>query len=83
MADSPSMIVKQAFEDWMNGTGNVGRIFAPEMTWEVYGRSAASGSTKALRTLRQGYWDLSTNGSLTQTRCGLRRFGRSTPTARQ
>jgi ketosteroid isomerase-like protein len=43
MADSSSMIVKQAFKDWMNGTGNIGRIFSPEMTWEVYGRSAASG----------------------------------------
>lgn len=43
MANSPSMIVKQAFEDWMNGTGNVGRIFAPQMSWEVFGRSAASG----------------------------------------
>jgi uncharacterized protein len=43
MADSPSMIVKHAFEDWINGTGNVSRIFAPHMTWEVFGRSAASG----------------------------------------
>jgi ketosteroid isomerase-like protein len=43
MADSPSMIVKQAFEEWMNGSGNVSRIFAPQMTWEVFGRSAASG----------------------------------------
>jgi uncharacterized protein len=43
MLDSPSMIVRQAFEDWMKGTGNVGRIFAPQMTWEVFGRSAASG----------------------------------------
>ena len=52
MADSPSMIVKQAFEDWMNGTGNVGRIFAPNMTWEVYGRSAASGRLRKRRGLR-------------------------------
>ena len=43
MADSPSIIVKQAFEEWMNGNGNVSRIFAPHMTWEVFGRSAASG----------------------------------------
>jgi hypothetical protein len=43
LADSPSLIVKHAFEDWMNGTGDVGRIFAPQMTWEVFGRSAASG----------------------------------------
>ena len=26
MTDSPSMIVQRAFEEWMNGTGNVGRI---------------------------------------------------------
>ena len=55
MADSPSMIVKQAFEDWMNGTGNVGRIFAPQMTWEVFGRSAGPGATKAPPTSPQRY----------------------------
>ena len=43
MADSPSIIVKQAFEEWMNGSGNVSRVFAPQMKWEVFGRSAASG----------------------------------------
>jgi len=43
MADGPSIIVKQAFEDWMNGSGNVSRIFAAQMKWEVFGRSAASG----------------------------------------
>jgi uncharacterized protein len=41
--ESPAVIVKQAFEDWMNGTGNVGRIFAPQMKWEVFGSSATSG----------------------------------------
>src|ERR1700757_3675377 len=43
MAYSPKKIVQEAFEEWMNGTGNIGRIFAPQMTWEVFGRSAASG----------------------------------------
>jgi ketosteroid isomerase-like protein len=43
VADSPSIIVTQAFEEWMNGIGNVSRIFAAQMTWEVFGRSAASG----------------------------------------
>jgi ketosteroid isomerase-like protein len=43
VADSPSIIVKQAFEEWMNGSGNVSRIFAAQMKWEVFGRSAASG----------------------------------------
>jgi hypothetical protein len=43
VADSPSNIVKQAFEEWMTGRGNVSRIFAPQMKWEVFGRSAASG----------------------------------------
>jgi len=47
MADSPLIIVKQAFEGWMNGSGNISRIFAPEMTWEVFGRSAASGRYKS------------------------------------
>jgi uncharacterized protein len=27
----------------MNGVGNVSRIFSPNMTWDVFGRSAASG----------------------------------------
>jgi ketosteroid isomerase-like protein len=43
VADSPSIIVKQAFEEWMNGSGNVSRIFAAQMKWDVFGRSAASG----------------------------------------
>jgi len=43
VADSPSIIVKQAFEEWMNGSGNVSRIFAAHMKWEVFGRSVASG----------------------------------------
>lgn len=43
MTDSPSIIVRQAFEEWMNGSGNVSQIFAPRMSWEVFGRSAASG----------------------------------------
>ena len=43
MADSPAIIVKRAFEEWMNGSGNISRMFAPQMTWEVFGRSAASG----------------------------------------
>jgi uncharacterized protein (DUF302 family)/ketosteroid isomerase-like protein len=34
--------VKEAFDDWMNGTGNVSAIFAPNMTWEIVGHSAAS-----------------------------------------
>ena len=37
------MIVSQAFEDWMSKSGNIYRIFARQMTWEVYGGSAASG----------------------------------------
>jgi len=65
MANSPSMIVTQAFEDWMNGTGNVGRIFAPQMTWEVFGRSAVSGrydsaadfATKVLGPLNKRFID--------------------------
>lgn len=65
MADSPLLIVKQAFEDWMNGTGNVGRIFAPEMLWDVPGRSAASGryesaaefATKVLAPLNKRFID--------------------------
>lgn len=65
MTDNPRMTVKQAFEDWMNGTGNVSRIFAPNMTWEVFGRSAASGryesaadfATKVLVPLNKRFID--------------------------
>ncbi len=36
-------IVTDAFRSWANGTGYVGSIFAEDMTWEITGRSAASG----------------------------------------
>ena len=35
-------IVEAAFKDWRDGTGYVSRLFAPHMTWEIVGRSAAS-----------------------------------------
>ena len=37
-------IVRKAFDDWMSGTGLVTSIFAPNMTWEIVGHSAASAS---------------------------------------
>jgi uncharacterized protein len=36
-------IVAAAFHSWADGTGYVGSIFADDMTWEITGRSAASG----------------------------------------
>jgi uncharacterized protein len=36
-------IVTDAFRSWANGTGYVASIFADDMTWEITGRSAASG----------------------------------------
>ena len=36
-------IVAGAFRSWADGTGYVGSIFADDMTWEITGRSAASG----------------------------------------
>jgi len=36
-------IVSEAFTAWMNGTGYITAIFADDMTWEIVGRSAASG----------------------------------------
>jgi uncharacterized protein len=36
-------IVSDAFTSWMNGTGYVTSIFSADMTWEIVGRSAASG----------------------------------------
>jgi uncharacterized protein len=36
-------IVADAFHSWANGTGYVTSIFADDMTWEITGRSAASG----------------------------------------
>jgi uncharacterized protein len=36
-------IVAKAFAAWANGTGYVTSIFAEDMTWEIVGRSAASG----------------------------------------
>jgi uncharacterized protein len=36
-------IVTDAFRSWADGTGYVASIFADDMTWEITGRSAASG----------------------------------------
>jgi hypothetical protein len=36
-------IVVQASTAWANGTGYVASIFADNMTWEITGRSDASG----------------------------------------
>jgi len=36
-------IVTEAFEAWARGDGHVSRLFAEDMTWEIVGRSAASG----------------------------------------
>ena len=44
MADNELLIVERAFEEWMEGTSYVSRLFAPHMTWEIVGRSAASAS---------------------------------------
>jgi ketosteroid isomerase-like protein len=37
-------IVGDAFEAWSRGEGHVSSIFADEMTWEIVGRSRASGT---------------------------------------
>ena len=37
-------IVRDAFSAWSAGTGSVTSIFAPQMRWEITGRSAASRS---------------------------------------
>ena len=42
MTEAGLMIVEKAFEEWMKGTSYVSRLFAPEMTWEIVGRSAVS-----------------------------------------
>jgi uncharacterized protein len=42
VAENELTIVEGAFEEWMRGTSYVSRLFAPQMTWEIVGRSAAS-----------------------------------------
>lgn len=37
-------VVRAAFDAWAAGTAYITDIFAPEMQWEIVGRSAASGS---------------------------------------
>jgi len=39
---SNRQIVSDAFTAWSSGTGYISSIFAPEMKWEIVGRSAAS-----------------------------------------
>ena len=35
-------LARQAFEDWMEGTGYVADLFSPDMNWEIVGHSSAS-----------------------------------------
>jgi uncharacterized protein len=35
-------IVTAAFDEWAAGTGTAAALFAPDMTWEIVGHSAAS-----------------------------------------
>jgi uncharacterized protein len=37
-------VVTAAFEAWRDGHAPITALFAPEMTWQIEGRSAASGS---------------------------------------
>ena len=38
------VLVTEAFEAWRDGRAPITAIFAPDMTWRIEGRSAASGS---------------------------------------
>jgi ketosteroid isomerase-like protein len=40
--ESNRNIVADVIRSWMNGTGYITSMFAPEMTWEITGRSVAS-----------------------------------------
>ena len=42
MHEDERTIVTRSFQEWMEGRGYVSSIFAPQMTWEIVGRSAAS-----------------------------------------
>ncbi len=42
-------VVADAFTAWQDGTGYVSSIFADTMTWEIAGRSAASGKYASTR----------------------------------
>jgi uncharacterized protein len=35
-------IVRNAFDNWMSGSGYVASIFSPDMKWEIVGHSAVS-----------------------------------------
>ena len=82
MADSPSIIVKQAFEEWMNGSGNVSRIVAPQMKWEVFGRSAASGHYESAADFATNVL-VPMNKRFVASDLTLPRFALSTPTGRR
>lgn len=45
-------IVRSAFDNWMSGTGSVTNIFAPDMTWEIVGLSAASAKYSTAQTFQ-------------------------------
>jgi ketosteroid isomerase-like protein len=44
MVRSNRELTRDAFAAWATGTGPVTSIFAPEMRWEIVGRSSMSGS---------------------------------------
>ncbi len=46
---SHRQIVTDAFAAWSAGTAHVSAIFAPDMRWEIVGRSAASGTYGSTR----------------------------------
>jgi ketosteroid isomerase-like protein len=46
--------VARAFDDWAAGRGHVSRIFADDMTWEIVGRSAASGRYSSRQSFTDG-----------------------------
>jgi ketosteroid isomerase-like protein len=50
---SSGEIVRNAFDNWMNGTGSVTAIFAPDMTWEIVGHSAASARYATAREFQE------------------------------
>jgi ketosteroid isomerase-like protein len=42
-AESNRRTIREAFEAWQQGARPITEVFAPDMTWRIEGRSAASG----------------------------------------
>lgn len=83
MTENGLMIVEKAFEEWMKGTSYVSRLFAPEMTWEIVGRSAVSARYRNAEEFTRRYSNRLVGASERRRRSGRSKSERRMPMDRR